>query len=582
MVESAAADPSEQPEGSACMFDFIGAFRQGRDVSRSSTAASLRLLGLLIGVLLLPPWVPAGEAAENEEARTCLACHGSPGTVKTFGDGSTVSVQVDGRKFAASVHGSLGCTSCHGDVDLNNHPSATYASKLQFQLHVSSSCRNCHADRQLMANPLHQRVVSRQNAPPCSSCHGSHAIGRALARKDKGSTTRYCLTCHTKPLSRTINGETISLTIDEAWLGESVHRKHECTDCHTAYSKEQHPAPKTLASARELSRLASETCERCHLEQAVRQHDSIHRTLLSKGIQSVPGCSDCHGSHQIGPTARFETLDGVPCKRCHGATFDAYKGSVHGTTLSSGKGGAPLCAGCHQAHDVKPAMASRSPRDMCLGCHPAFESDHRQWLPNPQAHLQLVSCAACHVPLDFKRRIYLRLSDAKSGRLLRDTEVRMSLKARGESEGRIGPKALWQLFRDMNGERKVKIDVAVSMNDSLHAHHLSPKSRAVRTCESCHSADSSFFLTAAAAVTGPDGREVDFDIDPAVLGSVYGAVLLKQFYVMSGTRLTAMDLAGAAIILAGIAVPVVHGSLRFLTRRRRRGRNGGREGREQS
>ncbi len=545
-------------------------------------AVAMLLVGLIARVLLSPFLAVAAEPAANEEVSTCLSCHGSPGAVKTFGDGSKMSVQVDGKQFAASVHGSLGCTACHGDVDLNTHPGTSYASKMQFQRRVSSACRNCHDDRQLMANPQHQRAINRENAPPCSSCHGSHGIKMTLVRKNRASTTQYCLTCHRQPLTRTINGTTVSLTIDEAWLKESVHRNHECTDCHTAYSKTFHPSPKALDSVRELSRLASETCDRCHLAQAVRQRDSVHRALLSRGDQAAPGCSDCHGSHQIGPAAKIDTLDGLPCKRCHQEIFGAYKASVHGRTVSSGKGGAPLCAGCHRAHDVKPAMASRSPRDMCLSCHPAFEADHGKWLPNPQAHLQMVSCTSCHVPLDFKRRIYLRLTDAASGQLLTDKEVQVSLQTRGVSTRQIGPKDLWQLYRDLNSERKIKVDVAVSMDDALHAHHLAPKEQAVRKCEACHSADSSFFLSAAVAVAGPDGREVDFDVDPAVLGSVYGAVLLKQFYVMSGTRLTAMDYVGAAIILGGIAVPAVHGSIRFLTRRLRRGRGEGAERRKGS
>ncbi len=562
------------------MLNSMGTSRPWKDGPGTGTAAAFLILFAVF--LLFSSGASAAAPAANDEAETCLACHGSPGTVMTFGDGSRVSVQVDGRQFAASVHGALGCTSCHGDVDLNKHPSAKYASRLQFQRHVSSSCRNCHDDRQLVANPQHQRVVARRNAPHCSSCHGAHGIKKTLARKDKGSTTEYCLTCHSKPLTRAINGQTVSLTIDEAWLKGSVHRQHECTDCHTAYSKAFHPAPKTLASARDLGRLASETCERCHFRQAVQLHDSIHRTLLQQGVQAVPGCSDCHGSHQIGPVARMETLDGVPCKKCHRETYDAYKASVHGMRLSSGNAGAPLCAGCHRAHDVKPAMASSSPRDMCLGCHPAFEKDHGQWLPNPQAHLQMVSCTACHVPLTFKRRIYLRLTDAASGKLLAEQEVQTYLRASGANEKQIGPKALWQLFQDLNAERKVKIGVVVSMNDSLHAHNLAPKARAVRTCEECHSADSTFFQSASLAVEGPDGREADSDIDPAVLQSVYGAMLFNRFYVMSGTRLKAMDYAGAAIILGGIAVPAVHGSLRFLTRRLRRGKDNGREGRGRS
>jgi hypothetical protein len=41
---------------------------------------------------------------------------------------------------------------------------------------------------------------------------------------------------------------------------------------------------------------------------------------------------------------------------------------------------------------------------------------------------------------------------------------------------------------------------------------------------------------------------------------------------MSGTRITAMDYAGLAMILGGMAVPVVHGAARMMTARRRQER----------
>lgn len=525
---------------------------------------------LLIFILFLPLVVPAAPAALSGEAQTCLACHVSPGT-KTFGDKTTVSVQVDGGRFAGSVHGSLGCTSCHTDVKLDNHPSAQYATKRQFVLHVEKACRTCHGDSQLSANPPHQRAISRPGAQPCSSCHGSHAIGKALARKGKGSATQYCLTCHSKPLSRTIDGKTISLTIDEAWVKGSVHRNHECTDCHTAYSKDNHPAPKDCTSGRQLSHAASETCERCHFEKAVKEKDSIHAVLLANGDRRAPGCSDCHGAHQVGPGALADTLDGVPCKKCHHDAYEAYRTSVHGMTKLSGRLHPPLCAACHKAHDVRPAMASRSPRDMCLACHPSYEVDHRQRLPNPKAHLEMVACTACHVPLAYKRSIYLRLTEVGTGKLLNDAELLTKLKTRGVTAKQLGPKDLWQLYRDLNATRGVNVEVAVSMDDRLNAHYLAPKDIAVKTCEACHSADSTFVETVAVATAGPDGREVLRGVDPKVLDSVYGAILLKRFYVMSGTRLTAMDYAGALIILGGIAVPVLHGAARLMTRRLRSG-----------
>ncbi len=545
----------------------LSALRKGLTGNLSSFVLPI----LFVLILFLPPrMAPAAPPALSDEAQTCQTCHASPGT-KTFGDKTTVSVQVDGGKFAASVHGSLGCTICHADVKLDNHPSAQYATKQQLVLHVAKACRTCHADSQLMALPLHQRAISRPDAQPCSSCHGSHAIGKALARKGKGSASQYCLTCHSKPLTRSIDGKTISLTIDEAWVKGSVHRKHECTDCHTAYSKENHPSPKDYTSGRQLTHAASETCERCHFEKAVKEKDSIHAVLLAKGDQRAPGCSDCHGAHQVGPGALADTLEGVPCRKCHQEIYDAYRTSVHGMSKNTGTAHPPLCAACHTAHDVKPAMASRSPREMCLACHPTYEADHGQRLPNPQAHLEMVACTACHVPLEYKRSIYLRLTDGATGKLLSDAEVITQLKARGVTAKQIRPKELWQLYRDLNAARAVKIAVAVSMDDRRNAHYLAPKGIAVKQCEACHSADSSFFKTTAVATAGPDGREVLHDVDPKTLGSVYGAILLKRFYVMSGTRLTAMDYAGVLIILGGIAVPVMHGAARLMTRRLRAG-----------
>jgi len=532
------------------------------------------VLFIVLLCLFLPRTSPA---ALSEEAQTCLTCHASPAT-KTFGDKSTVSVQVDGKRFAGSVHGGLGCTGCHADVKIDNHPSAGYASKRQFVLHVNKACRTCHADRQLLASQLHQRAISQSDAQPCSSCHGSHTIGKVLARKDKGSDTQYCLTCHSKPLTRATDGKTVSLTIDEAWIKGSVHRSHECSDCHRAYTKGSHPAPKAAASGREIAHAASESCERCHLEKAVKEKDSIHAVLIAEGDQRAPGCSDCHGAHRVGPGALADTLDGVPCRKCHQDIYDAYRTSVHGMTRSTATVHPPLCAACHTAHDVKPAMVSRSPRDMCVGCHTAYEEGHRLVLPNPKAHLEMVACTACHVPLTYKRSIYLRFTDAATGKLLSGSAVEEQLKARGVTAKQLGPKDLWQLYGDLNAAKAVNVAVAVSMDARRNAHYLAPKDIAVKQCETCHSADSSFFESAAVAAAGPDGREVLHFADPKVLDSVYGALLLKRFYVMSGTRLTAMDYAGVLIILGGIAFPVLHGTARLMTRHLRRG-NGKPEGR---
>jgi hypothetical protein len=207
-----------------------------------------------------------------------------------------------------------------------------------------------------------------------------------------------------------------------------------------------------------------------------------------------------------------------------------------------------------------------------MGCHPDVTTAHQKWLPNTEAHFDAVACTACHVPGDYKRSIYLRITDGSSGMLLSDTVVRKLLEA-GQAVGKnIEPNELWKLYRNLNEERTVTMAGTVGLKDHRHAHFLAPKDRAIRQCEWCHSGNSSFFQSVAVAVARPDGRETMIDVDPAALSSLYAMVPLNQFYVLGSTRVRAMDYLGAAMILGGMAVPIAHGTLRMLTARLRRAR----------
>ncbi len=544
-------------------------------------ALVIPFLFLFITIMLLPRTVHASNsAAPGDEAQACLNCHATPGMTMTFKDMTSMDLHVDESHFRNTVHGFLTCTGCHSDVSLDTHPQAQYANKQQFLLHLAGACRTCHADGQIMANPLHQRAITRANAPPCSECHGSHAIRNVPARKEKLSSTQYCLTCHQQHLSTSINGESVSLTVSEEGLRGSVHSRHGCTDCHTSYTKTAHPTPE-FSSARELAITASEACKRCHLDKAIQHNGSIHKAMLVQGNTKAPVCSDCHGAHRVGPHALAETLSGVPCKKCHQDIFAAYEGSVHGIARKDGKGQAPICSTCHFAHGVQPAMASRSPKDLCMTCHAQVAAKHEQWLPNTLAHFDAVACTACHVPAGFKRNIYLRVTDGSSGLMLSDTVMRALLgtgKAAVAGGKKITPDQLWSLYRNMNNGHTVAMTGMVNLNNQQNAHHLAPKMLAVRQCDYCHSANSAFFQSVSMAVAKPDGTEKLYTVDSAALGSVFAMLPLNQFYVIGGTRLRIMDYLGAAMILGGIAVPVVHGTFRVLTARLRRQRQRHSEG----
>ena len=535
-------------------------------------------LFLLVTLLFLPRTMHASEAVISEEAKACLGCHATPGMSTTFRDKSTLSVHVSESHFQNTVHGFLACTGCHSDVSLDTHPASQYASKREFVLHVAEACKSCHADEQLTANPIHQKAITKANAPPCSDCHGSHSIRKVPTQKEKLTTTQYCLTCHKQQLSLSINGEMLSLAISEEALRHSVHKGHGCTDCHIHFSKQDHPN-RQFTSIREVSIAGAEACKRCHLDKAAQHRGSVHFDLLTKGHRNAPVCSDCHGSHAVGPKALAQTMEGVPCKKCHSEIFAAYQGSVHGKARMKEGTGAPICSSCHFAHDVKAAQASRSPKGVCLGCHSKVLAAHKEWLPNAEAHFDSVSCTVCHVSGEYKRSIYLRLTDGTSGDMISDSAMRGAMKdpARGPANSRnthLDPEQLWKIYRELNArEQKVKMSGTVGLNDSHDAHYLVPKGSAVRQCEWCHTANAEFFSSISLAVKGVDGRETFYNVDSAALGSMFVMLPLNQFYAIGSMRQQVFDVMGALMIMGGLAVPVLHGGIRMLTARSRRARH---------
>ncbi len=531
-------------------------------------------LFIFITLIFLPQTVLATDAVASDEAKACLGCHATPGMTMAFKDKTTMNLQVTENHFKNTVHGFVTCTGCHSNVSPNTHPASQYANKKDFMFHIASACKTCHADEQIMANPLHQRAISKANAPPCSDCHGSHSIRKVPSQKEKLSTSQYCLTCHSQQLTKTINQQSMSLTINEEGLRSSVHGKHSCTDCHTSYSKEIHPK-KQFASIREVSIAASDACRRCHPDKSEQHKNSIHAKLMSEGNRKAPVCSDCHNAHAVGPKALADTMQGVPCKNCHQEVFAAYKGSVHGKAKSNGSGGAPICSTCHFAHDVKAALVSRSPKDLCIGCHANVVGLHKEWLPNAEAHFDSVACTACHVSDEYKRNVYLRLTEKSSGNMIADDRLRGAMgktsdEVSSSKDKHLEPKQVWDIYRKLNGSgEKVTLAGTVSLLDSKNAHHLAPKGRAIQQCEYCHTADSEVFKNVSMTTVKQNGRENHYALDSATLGSTFAMLPLGQFYALGSTRIWLLDALGAAMVLGGAAVPVIHGTIRFLTRKRR-------------
>jgi predicted CXXCH cytochrome family protein len=189
----------------------------------------------------------------------------------------------------------------------------------------------------------------------------------------------YCLLCHSQP-DRTWtlpSGEVLSLTIDPAILAQSVHGESNpegplaCADCHTNHTF-PHP-PQLSQSIREFQLERYVTCRNCHEEQYTHQQDSVHNLALEQGRLEAATCVDCHGAHDIQPPDEPRQRISLTCGRCHGAIFDLYRQSVHGTALlAEGNPDVPTCIDCHGVHNIADPTTTlfrvRSPQ-LCANCH---------------------------------------------------------------------------------------------------------------------------------------------------------------------------------------------------------------------
>ncbi|MBI5187722.1 MAG: hypothetical protein HZA07_01425 [Nitrospirae bacterium] len=541
------------------------------------------LISLFLVLIILPVYAEAAKGVLSDDAQMCMGCHSDKGLTKQLENKEILSLFINGNEFANSVHNPMGCTGCHMDISMENHPQVmTIKSKQEWALKASKSCTMCHADAQIKKKPIHSYLITKAKAPTCAECHGLHAIKRISDWKPQVNVNQYCLTCHKQELSISIKGIPMRLHIDESLLKGSVHNKHACSDCHSEFSKEQHPV-KTLEDIRGHSIAVSDVCRRCHSDKFALVEGGIHFIMLKGGNLKAPVCTDCHGFHSVGPKETYKTLTGVPCKKCHENIFNAYKESVHGKAKIKGVEKAPICSSCHKAHDVKVTAMTEQMKGACLGCHKEAESLHKEWLWSApfalptlaKLHLDTIACAACHSPVA-ARGIYLRLYDKNTGKPFTDEQIKKLLGTepdefmkRMDSYGDgIDSSELWEIFKQLNkkgAEASVVFQGRMDVQKDIESHQLALKKEAVRECARCHSAESEFFKDVKVAIIKADGRPAFYSAKQEVLGSLFSVLSLNQFYALGGTRLKLLDILFILAVLGGLSVPVAHITARILT-----------------
>lgn len=241
-----------------------------------------------------------------------------------------------------------------------------------------------------------------------------------------------CLGCHgdRRLTAEFRKGGKISLYVDGAAMGVSVHRDLPCSACHRRISLLNHPGNMQYKDKKTFRTEASDACEDCHDFKS-----GLHMRMMGrlKGII----CADCHGSHDIKPVNagmdscsgchRYDFVmsfkDGTTqsvhmdervlsdsvhkrlrcvdchfgfsakvhpvrlfesrrdfsivsteiCRRCHFDKYTKTLESIHFNVLVKGDLKAPVCVDCHGAHGVKSGVKEkkRSARK-CRRCHPSI------------------------------------------------------------------------------------------------------------------------------------------------------------------------------------------------------------------
>ncbi len=249
----------------------------------------------------------------------------------------------------------------------------------------------------------------------------------ALAPAASAQSKDDCLACHSDPTLKGTRGrQSISVYLDEKKFTRSIHGQLDCVMCHQDLSGAEFPHKEDVGRV---------DCSSCHDKEATEYKRNIHGIQAAKGDKLAPGCTDCHGVHDIlprtDPRSPVATMN-VPilCGRCHhegtpvslqhdipqDRILENYSMSNHGEGLfKKGLTVTAVCTSCHTAHDVLPHTDPRSSINRsnipktCMKCHGRIEDVHRKVIEGrlwEEAPNRIPVCVDCHSPHKIRNVFY--------------------------------------------------------------------------------------------------------------------------------------------------------------------------------
>jgi predicted CXXCH cytochrome family protein len=316
----------------------------------------------------------------------------------------------------------------------------------------------------------------------------------------------------------------------------------------------------------------NETCLECHASQdIVGAAQFIDRSGFDHTAHAELGCALCHAS-----VSDNHPDDGLKpsrpvCRDCHEPTEQAYAASVHAQNAA--------CADCHNPHRARGAtqISGQQMNQMCASCHQLAEvaAGHAQWLPQAELHIQTLPCVTCHTgSQNYVIALYLSYRQAGSPRLLTAEELAELDPWRGglglldtNGDGYIALAELQRFNRDPLYQA-LQLQGMMVPEEVTHSFQILDNRW---DCSFCHASGAQAAQTSFLYLPQRDASFSRVAIEKgAVLDLLYGT---PNFYMLGATRSATLDILGLLIVAGGLVMPLGHGTLRFLTRQRRQGKD---------
>ena len=316
----------------------------------------------------------------------------------------------------------------------------------------------------------------------------------------------------------------------------------------------------------------SRACLECHGELSITEQGGkrlyVDPARFAESSHRIMGCTLCHASVTGQHPYDGNKPSHASCNDCHGDIAKEYGKSLHAKNAA--------CADCHNPHQARKLafVSGAEINAVCSRCHlrPATLKKHERWLPEADLHLDVQPCITCHTgSKNYIINMFIEKQDRYGSFRLATYNDLSPLVSGNDIPSLI----------DTNGDNYISLEELRAANKKGHdlgmrlQGMLMPEVMAHsfqifdnrRDCTFCHVSGTKKTQNSIISFPTENGAYKRLNVEKgAILDILYGT---PDFYMTGATRSKALSIIGALIIACGLIIPIGHGLVRFMTRRKR-------------